>query len=247
MKTTSWQTKALTLFIAAVALWLTAACGNGGPTIEPQPTPERTETSTQPVTESPIEEATETPTAETPEPSVECTHQTPETRSWLNTTDEEFQEHDEKRSRAGDVLYEHSELFWHQPNVYHVGDSFLRDETGEWTNEWGITVWVTEKVDQGTLSPEDRIPEILNDVHIRIVEAEPPPRVAMSRCDYSTCRVNLKKGDTTMDTTNRNTPERRHEVRLKYDPLFWRQPNVFGVGEGAFSKGYGATVYGRYH
>ena len=29
MKTTNWQTKALTLFIAAVALWLTAACGNG--------------------------------------------------------------------------------------------------------------------------------------------------------------------------------------------------------------------------
>ncbi len=27
MKTTNWQTKALTLFIAVVALWLTAACG----------------------------------------------------------------------------------------------------------------------------------------------------------------------------------------------------------------------------
>ena len=27
MKTTNWQTKALTLFIAAVALWLTASCG----------------------------------------------------------------------------------------------------------------------------------------------------------------------------------------------------------------------------
>lgn len=31
-----------------------------------------------------------------------------------------------------------------------------------------------------------------------------------------------------------NTPERRHEVRLKYDDMFWRQPNVFGVSEGRF-------------
>ena len=28
------------------------------------------------------------------------------------------------------------------------------------------------------------------------------------------------------------TRERIHEVRLKYDDLFWRQPNVWGVGEG---------------
>ncbi len=44
---------------------------------------------------------------------------------------------------------------------------------------------------------------------------------------------------------NMNTPpatltfERIHEVRLKYDPLFWRQPNVHGVGEGLFSDGKG--------
>ena len=29
---------------------------------------------------------------------------------------------------------------------------------------------------------------------------------------------------------------RAHEVRLKYDPLFWRQPNVFGVSEGFFQE-----------
>ena len=28
------------------------------------------------------------------------------------------------------------------------------------------------------------------------------------------------------------TPERIHEVRVKYNDLFWRQPNVWGVGEG---------------
>ena len=30
------------------------------------------------------------------------------------------------------------------------------------------------------------------------------------------------------------TRERIHQIREKYDSLFWRQPNVFGVGEGTF-------------
>ena len=39
-------------------------------------------------------------------------------------------------------------------------------------------------------------------------------------------------------TTPHATPtaDRIHEVRLKYAPLFWRQPNVHGVGEGYFRK-----------
>ena len=53
MKTTNWQTKALTLFIAAVALWLTTACGNVDPTIETQLAPATTETSNQTSTEAP--------------------------------------------------------------------------------------------------------------------------------------------------------------------------------------------------
>ena len=48
-----------------------------------------------------------------------------------------------------------------------------------------------------------------------------------------------------MSTTNRNTRERRHEVRLKYDPLFWRQPNVFGVGEGIFTDEHGGLLKTR--
>ena len=78
MKTTNWQTKALTLLIAAVALWLTAACGNADSTIEVQPDPVIIETSTQ--------VATQFPTVAAPTPQVGCTHETPETRSWLNTT-----------------------------------------------------------------------------------------------------------------------------------------------------------------
>ena len=40
--------------------------------------------------------------------------------------------------------------------------------------------------------------------------------------------------ENTDNTAARPTGERIHEVRLKYDPLFWRQPNVFGVSEGFF-------------
>ena len=163
-------------------------------------------------------------------------------RSRLNTSEEEYQEHGENRSLAGSVLYEHRTLFWRQPNVYDVSESFLRDEKGEWTNQWGITVWVTERVDQATLPPENRIPDTLDGVAIRITQAEPSPKVAMSSCDYSMCRANSQKGEITMNTTNWNTPERRHEVRLKYDPLFWRQPNVFGVGEGFFGDGHGGSL-----
>ena len=40
-------------------------------------------------------------------------------------------------------------------------------------------------------------------------------------------------GDRDYDTENPDDRRARiHEVRLKYDPLFWRQPNVVSVGEG---------------
>ena len=36
--------------------------------------------------------------------------------------------------------------------------------------------------------------------------------------------------------------EYMHQVRLKYDPLFWRQPNVFAVGEGIFQDEEGNLI-----
>ena len=45
-----------------------------------------------------------------------------------------------------------------------------------------------------------------------------------------------------MTTTTENTPERRHEVRLKYDALFWRQPNVYAVSEGYLRTGGGGWL-----
>ena len=36
----------------------------------------------------------------------------------------------------------------------------------------GIKVWVTEKVDQSALPPEDRIPDVLEGVPVQILEQE---------------------------------------------------------------------------
>ncbi len=43
-----------------------------------------------------------------------------------------------------------------------------------------------------------------------------------------------------------NTPERIHEVRLRHDDLFWRQPNIHAVGEGFFMSEDGGwlDIYG---
>ena len=48
-----------------------------------------------------------------------------------------------------------------------------------------------------------------------------------------------------MTTINQNTAARRHEVRLKYDDLFWRQPNVFAVSEGRLRDGRGGWLTTR--
>ena len=49
------------------------------------------------------------------------------------------------------------------------------------------------------------------------------------------CETNSSAEEGTVTTAPENPDDRRariHEVRLKYDPLFWRQPNVVSVGEG---------------
>ena len=238
MKQLNWQTKALTLFIAALALWLTAACANVD-TANPAPLAEET-------TETPTQAATDTPTVEAPTQQDGCSHETPGLRSWQNTTEEEYVE-----SLSGawwfsrDVRDKYEDLFWRQPNVYDVSIGQLRDNQGELTETWGITVRVTEKVDQNSLPPEDWIPEILDDVRILILETKPQPKVPDGNCDYSKCGVDIEKGEESMTNPNTNPREERAErarrqarelkVRDKYEPLFRRQPNVYSTGVGYFT------------
>lgn len=60
---------------------------------------------------------------------------------------------------------------------------------------------------------------------------------ALDKKEY--CETNSLTEEGTLTTTPENTSERIHEVRLKYDDLFWRQPNVHGVGEGALRDANG--------
>ena len=46
------------------------------------------------------------------------------------------------------------------------------------------------------------------------------------------CESNSSAEEETMATTPEITDEYIHQVRLKYDDLFWRQPNVEAVSEG---------------
>ena len=63
---------------------------------------------------------------------------------------------------------------WRRPNVYGVGEAVFLDENGEWTDTVGIEVMVTNKVDQSTLPPEDRIPDCLEGVPVQMLERPKP-------------------------------------------------------------------------
>ena len=104
MKTTNWQTKALTLFIAAVALWLATACGNADSTIEVQPAPATTATPTQAATQAPVVELTETPIAESPTQQSGCVHESHQLTSRMNTSEEEYQRHRNQRGISTGVI-----------------------------------------------------------------------------------------------------------------------------------------------
>ncbi len=227
MKTTNWQAKALTLFIAVAALWLATAC-DGNADISSEASLTQITTETLPVATS--------------EPSVGCTQETPGLRSRLNTTKEEYQEHQEKSLMATRTHIKFAPLFWRQPNTYDVSEEFLRDAKGGRTDEWGIIIWVTEKVDQSTLPHDDRIPGYLDGVPIQIEVAKAAAIPNASSCDYSTCANNWKKGEESMTNPSQDRLDRIHEIRLKYDPLFWRQPTVHGVGEGQFKNENGQWI-----
>ncbi len=72
--------------------------------------------------------------------------------------------------RAEAMLPKYEDLFSRQPNVWLVGIGLLQDEAGEHTGQVGFIVSVTEKVDQGTLPPEDRIPGCLERIPVEIRE-----------------------------------------------------------------------------
>ena len=72
--------------------------------------------------------------------------------------------------RASAIRHKYEDLFWRQPNVHGVGIGIIEDENGQYTDRAGFVIGVTEKVDQSTLRPEDRMPNCLEGVPVQIEE-----------------------------------------------------------------------------
>ena len=69
------------------------------------------------------------------------------------------------------VRDKYSDMLWRQPNVHGIGVGTLRHENGEpIRGTAGIKVYVTEKTDQSTLPPEDRIPDCLEGIPVQVLE-----------------------------------------------------------------------------
>ena len=114
-----------------------------------------------------------TPTAP-PQPLPDCTTQDDSSmkEKILITTPESLHD-DVERARA--IRHKYEDLFWRRSNVWGVGIGEFRDENGEWAGgPWGFVISVTEKVDQNTLPPEDRIPDCLEGVPVQIIEETTP-------------------------------------------------------------------------
>ena len=70
-----------------------------------------------------------------------------------------------------EVRLKYDDLFWRQPNVFAVSEGLLMDEKDELAQTVGIIIRVTEKVQQGSLPVEDRLPNCLEGVPVQIREA----------------------------------------------------------------------------
>ena len=65
-----------------------------------------------------------------------------------------------------EVLKENRRLFRRQPGFGWAMEHFIRDEQGNWSDEYGIVILVQENVDQDTLPPEDRVPDEIDGVTV---------------------------------------------------------------------------------
>ena len=93
-----------------------------------------------------------------------------------------LEEYREASIRAGEIRPKYEDLFWRQPNVWSTAIGFFEDENGNileipddeggCKRVVGFVIWVTKKVDQNTLSPEDRIPEVIEGIPVQIIEEE---------------------------------------------------------------------------
>ncbi len=167
---------------------------------------------------------------------------------------------------ANEVWWEYHSLFRRQPNVIWHGQILLRYEGVHPPGTVGISVHVTEKVDQEALPPEDRIPDCLEGVPIQVIEAprvSPSPRVTEQvycREQWETTRLPKEMEDLLRKGAHRLTDEERkrhaelldelfsriREVAFSNRELFSRQPNFFMLSAGFVGRSlpYGESGFG---
>ncbi|MXY44219.1 MAG: hypothetical protein F4Y50_09280 [Dehalococcoidia bacterium] len=80
------------------------------------------------------------------------------------------QDYEADVERARSIRHKYEDLFWRQPNVHGTSIGIIEDDNGAFTDRAGFVIRVTKKVDQGTLPPEDRIPDCLEEVPVQIRE-----------------------------------------------------------------------------
>ena len=88
----------------------------------------------------------------------------------MDTSQTSYMDPDEAVAKARAIRHKYDALFWRQPNVHSVGIGNIRDENDEKTGRVGFIIRVTEKVDQNTLCPEDRIPDMIEGVEVEMRE-----------------------------------------------------------------------------
>ena len=192
IKTINWQTKALTLFIAAVALWLTAACGNNE--VEEYAIGDRKTPSAPCGPDIPLTPSIEYITlegAKVPsgyEKALEAAKNPgligiPDAggrerfiHSIRNTARAERLRPETERIKA--IIDEYEDLIWSQnPSVggfvHGFGMDIIKTEDGISTDKQVIGIYVTELSDQSALPPEVRIPECIDGVEVHFIVQGP--------------------------------------------------------------------------
>ena len=116
----------------------------------------------------------------TPGPCERTEEQKEERRKELFTQPNEYLKYVEITEHARAILPKYEDMFWRQPNVYVTSIGFHVDEDGYdlevpdgeggCKRVVGFIIRVTERVNQSTLLPEDRIPSMLEGVPVQIRE-----------------------------------------------------------------------------
>ena len=176
MKTTNWQTKALTLFIATVALWLTAACGNGDLIDHPFPpnglrivAEDPCEIDVPPVPSQEFVRLAKRRLQPGEEITFEALRKIPEYIHASYARDTRLKP---EFNRILDVLEPYrvpGGRFWDYPHYSGAGVEALRTWDGLGTDKIVVVVKLAHLVDPRTVPPEDRIPICLAGVPVHII------------------------------------------------------------------------------